>query len=175
MADCTSNLNPLYNSYFQLFFGRGTKRMELMCQKVNLPGISIGDQPQPTILGTTIPVPAMNIQFEPLTVEFIVDSELTNWKSLYSWIRNVTNIKDDTSNNIDYKDWHHQAVLSIYSAVDNCSPVSINFWHIVPSSLTGLMFRADSADALIQTATCKFKYSYYSINPDASSNLKNSI
>ena len=175
MADCTENLNPLYNNYFQLFFGRGTKRMELMCQKVSLPGISIGEQPQPTTLGTTIPVPTLGIQFEPLTVEFIVDSELKNWKSLYSWIRNVTNIKDATSHNLDYEDWHHQATLNLYSATDKCSPTSIYFWHIIPISLTGMLFRSDSADALPQSATCKFKYSHYTISPDAPTNLKNSI
>jgi uncharacterized ubiquitin-like protein YukD len=40
----------------------------------------------PTILGTTIPVPTMTIQFEQLNVEFLVDSNLANWKSIYSWI-----------------------------------------------------------------------------------------
>jgi hypothetical protein len=74
----------MYNSYFRLVFGRGTKQMELMCQRANLPGISVPDQPQPTTLGTTIPVPTMVANFETLNVEFIVDSDLTNWMSLYS-------------------------------------------------------------------------------------------
>ncbi len=149
--------------------------MELMCQKVSLPGISIGDQPQPTTLGTNIPVPTLGIQFEPLSVEFIVDSELKNWKSIYSWIRNVTNIKDDSGYNLDYQDWHHQATLTLYSATDKCGPTSINFWHIIPTSLSGMLFRSDSSDALPQSATCKFKYSYYTITPDAPTNLKNTI
>ena len=60
----------MYNSYFRLVFGRGTKQMELMCQRANLPGISVPDQPQPTTLGTTIPVPTMVANFETLNVEF---------------------------------------------------------------------------------------------------------
>jgi hypothetical protein len=175
MSTCSPNLNPLYNSYFQLIFGRGTKKMELMCQKVNVPGISIGDQPQPTTLGTTIPIPTLSIQFELLTAEFIVDSDLTNWKSIYSWIRNITNIENDSDHNLLYQDWHHQASLLIFDAGDKCSPTSFRFYNIIPISLSGFMFQSDSSDAILQKATCRFKYSHYNIYPDAPSNLKNSV
>jgi hypothetical protein len=147
--------------------------MELMCQKVNVPGISVPDQTQPTILGTTIPVPSMTVQFEPLTVEFIVDSELNNWKSMFSWIRNITNIENTTSYNLDYQDWHHEATLSIFDAVDKCNPTVFRFFNIVPISLSGFSFQSDSADALLQKATCRFKYSYYTVTPNAPTNLKN--
>ena len=71
---CTAdNTDPLYSNYFQLSFGRGTRQLELMIQKCNLPGLIIPDQAQPTIFGTTIPIPSMAIQFETLNVEFIVD------------------------------------------------------------------------------------------------------
>jgi hypothetical protein len=81
---CQDNTNNLYGNYFQLKILRGTSRLELMVQKANLPGITIPDQAQPTIFGTTIPVPSMTAQFEPLTVEFLVDQDLENWKSIYS-------------------------------------------------------------------------------------------
>jgi hypothetical protein len=173
MTTCSPNINPLYNSYFRLIFGRGTKQMELMCQKVNIPGISIGDQPQPTTLGTTIPVATQSIQFELLNVEFIIDSNLQNWKSIYSWMRNLTNIANDYDHNLNYQDWHHQANLLIYDGFNDSPPTTFKFYHIIPVSLSGFMFQSDSADALVQKATCKFKYSHYTINPDAPSNLKN--
>ena len=87
--------------------------MELMCQRANLPGISVPDQNQPTVLGVTVPVPTMSANFELLNVEFIVDSDLTNWKNLYSWIRNITNITNDVDHNLLYQDWHHSANLGI--------------------------------------------------------------
>jgi hypothetical protein len=126
--------------------------MELMCQKVNIPGISIGDQPQPTTLGTTIPVATQSIQFELLNVE---------------------NIANDYDHNLNYQDWHHQANLLIYDGFNDSPPTTFKFYHIIPVSLSGFMFQSDSADALVQKATCKFKYSHYTINPDAPSNLKN--
>ena len=98
-SPCADNINILYNNQFKLVFGRGTKQMELMCQKANLPGIRIGEQVQPTTLGTTIPVPSLAVTHEPLNVEFLVDSNLYNWKTLYSWIRNISNIADDRTYN----------------------------------------------------------------------------
>lgn len=172
---CSGNTNPLYNNYFSLRFDRGTKQFELLCQRVNLPGIGSPDLIQPTTLGTTIPVPSLVATFEPLTVEFIVDENLTNWKSIYSWIRNITNIKDDSSNNLNYKDWHITATLNIYSepySVNGCnSGTRITFNNVIPISLSGLNFQSDNTDSVIQKATARFKYSYYTILPDAPSIL----
>ena len=153
----------MYNSYFRLIFGRGTKQMELMCQRANLPGIGISDQPQPTTLGITIPVPTLSANFELLQTEFIVDSDLTNWKNLYSWIRNITNIQNDTDHNLLYQDWHHSANLYLFDPSNNCEILQATFHYIIPVKLNGLMFQSDSADAVIQKATCSFKYSYYDL------------
>ena len=121
--NCAGNINPLYNSYFSLLFNRGTSQFELLCQRVNLPGISVPSLVQPTTLGTTIPVPSMVAAFADLSVEFIVDENMTNWKSLYSWIRNISNIKDDmelcmstlmefvTTLTCQQFQWFHQRVL----------------------------------------------------------------
>ena len=161
MSSCITNINPLYNSYFRLIFGRGTNQMELLCQRANLPGIAVPDQPQPTRYGTTIPVPNMTANFDPLSVEFIVDSDLSNWKSIYSWIRNITNIQNDTSHNLQYQDWHYSANLYLYDPTSNCEILRTTFHYIIPVKLNGLNFQADSSDVVIQKATCTFKYSYF--------------
>jgi hypothetical protein len=170
---CIPNINPLYNTYFTLFFGRGTKQFELNCQKANLPGCTVPDVNQPTILGTTIPVPTMQFNYETLNVEFIVDSNLNNWKAIYSWMRNLANIENDEEFNLDYQDWHHQATLTLYDPSNQCPVLNVRFYYIVPVKLSGLVFQVDSADALIQKATCQFKYSYYDLCPDAPADLKN--
>jgi len=173
--NCSGNTNPLYNGYFSLLFNRGTSQFELLCQRVNLPGISVPSLVQPTTLGTTIPVPSMVAAFADLSVEFIVDENMTNWKSLYSWIRNISNIKDDSSNNLEYYKWHTTATLNIFSepyTKNGCNtPISVTFVNIVPVSLGGLQFQSDASDTSIQRTTCAFKYSYYTINPDAPSDL----
>jgi hypothetical protein len=179
MSLCSSSINPLYNSYFRLVFGRGTDQMELMCQKVNLPGITIPDQPQPTVLGITVPIPTLSANFDPLTIEFIVDSDLNNWRNLYSWIRNITNIKDDVDHNILYQKWHHTATLYLYDPTNNCNVLETTFHYIIPIKLNGIVFQSDASDAVVQKATCMFRYSYYDMKIGGSdavpSNLSGSI
>tara|TARA_R110000868_G_scaffold139430_8_gene354241 strand:+ start:3997 stop:4554 length:558 start_codon:yes stop_codon:yes gene_type:complete len=180
-SSCSNNINILYNNQFKLVFGRGTNQMELMCQKANIPGIKINEQNQPTTLGTTIPIPTMGVNFDALSIEFIVDSDLTNWKSLYSWIRNISNIANDTQYNLDYQDWHFKSSLYIYDPLTKFSTGSnqvcnsilfaVNFKHIIPVSLSGINFQSDSADLIPQKASCSFKYSHYEIVPDAPNNL----
>jgi hypothetical protein len=87
---CNDNINFLYGNYFRLFINRTTDPLELMVTKTNLPGVSIPDQNQPTIFGTTIPIPTMAIQYEPLSVEFIVDSDLISVENQADrWITEV--------------------------------------------------------------------------------------
>jgi len=172
MPICSSNINPLYNNYFRLTFSRGTRQLELMCQKVSLPGINLGEATQPTALGTTIPYATTAVVFEPLRVEFIVDSNLENWKSLYSWIRNITNIENDTEHNILYNTWHIKANLEILDPI-NCSTVDLKFTfhNVIPINLGGINFQTDSSDVNIVKSSAAFKYSYYNMTPDAPSNL----
>jgi hypothetical protein len=174
IINCSDNINILYNNQFKLVFGRGTNQFELMCQRANIPGIKANEQNQPTTLGTTIPVPSLSVNFEPLNVEFIIDSNLENWKSIYSWIRNFSNIADDTSYNAKYQDWHFKASLYVYDPTDlACNTIlfAVNFKHIVPISLSGINFQSDSSDLIPQKANCSFRYSHYEMTPDAPSQL----
>lgn len=171
---CQDNTNNLYANYFSFKINRGTDTLELMLQKANLPGITVPDQSQPTIFGTTVPVPTMTVQFEPLVLEFLVDSDLNNWKSIYSWIRDITNIQDATNFDLRYQKWHYTATLTIQPTVrcDGAEPVMFaKFFHVVPVRLSGLIFQSDTADAPILKSSVTFKYSYYELEPDASSEL----
>jgi hypothetical protein len=170
---CQDNTNNLYANYFSFKIERGTNSLELMTQKVNLPGVTVPDQSQPTIFGTTVPIPTMVIQYEPLVVEFLVDSNLENWKTIYSWMRDVTNIKDATNYDLTYQKWHYTASLILHPTT-SCptDPVlTVNFFHVIPVRLSGLIFQSDVADAPILKSSCTFKYSFYELIPDAPSSL----
>lgn len=177
MTTCYTSIDPLYNNSFQLVLNRDSDQFELMVQRVNLPGLSIGDQPQPTTLGTTIPIPSLSASFETLNVEFIVDANLTNWKKLFSWLRQLSNIENDHENNICYSKWHESsATLKLFNQdvkyptqdtadCANQTICTITFVNLIPIALSGINFQSDTTDLVIQKATCKFKYSYYTIDP----------
>jgi hypothetical protein len=103
----------------------------------------------------------MQFNYETLNVEFIIDSNLTNWKSLYSWMRNIANIDDDTSIIWIIMNGIKTATLSIYDPISHCSTTTVRFKYIVPTKLSGINFQTDSADAIIQKASCTFKFAYY--------------
>lgn len=171
---CQDNINNLYGNYFSFIIDRGTDQLELMVQKANLPGLTVPEQAQPTILGTTIPVPTMTVQFEQLNVEFLVDSNLANWKSIYSWIRDITNIQNASDYDLAYRFWHHTASLILHPTIgcDTPNPVlTVRFANIVPVRLSGLIFQSDVSDAPVLKASCIFKYSHYELDPDAPSSL----
>jgi hypothetical protein len=171
---CQDNTNNLYANYFSFKIERGTDPLELMVQKANLPGITVPDQSQPTIYGTTVPVPTMTVQYEPLVVEFLVDSNLENWKTIYSWMRDITNIQDANSYDLAYQNWHYSAALILHPTI-NCdvpNPVlTVKFANVIPVRLSGLVFQTDAADAIILKASATFKYSYYELTPDAPTEL----
>ncbi len=186
MTTCYDSIDPLYNNAFSFTLNRKssnpdaqTDTLDLMVQQINLPGVGISDQPQPTIFGTTIPIPTLGISFEALNVEFIVDSNFSNWRYLYSWMRQISNIDNDYDNNLEYNNWHiSTGTLKIYKPTTRyptqqttgCTAgdlilSTIQFENLIPVSLSGLRFQSDSTDLIIQKATCKFKYSYYTISP----------
>jgi hypothetical protein len=167
---CQDNTNNLYANYFSFKIQRGTDQLELMVQKANLPGLTVPDQSQPTIFGTTIPVPTMTVQYEPLVIEFLVDNNLNNWKTIYSWMRDITNIQDAYNYDLAYQNWHYSAALILHPTVncDTPNPVlTVKFAHVIPTRLSGLVFQSDAADAIIIKASATFKFSYYDLNPDA--------
>lgn len=85
-------------------------------------------------------------------------------------MRNLANINDDNSYNLDnYQQWHGSATLILPQPIDCDTPspnLVVSFVNLVPTRLTGLIFQADVADAPILKASCSFRFSYYTISPD---------
>ena len=92
----TTNINPLYSNLYKFTLGRGDSKLTLLGQKVTVPGIQLSTQGQPTTLGVQIPVATNTFTFEALRLEFMVDANLENWKSIYDWMKVIGNISNDT-------------------------------------------------------------------------------
>ena len=90
-----TNINPLLTNAYKFDIKRGDDKLSLFGQGVVLPGLKLNVQPQPTTLGIQIPVAVNTFNFEPLALEFIVDENLENWKSIYDWMKSIGNIKND--------------------------------------------------------------------------------
>ena len=59
--------------------------VEFFCQSANIPGISIGTATMPTGL-KDIPIPGEKVSYQDLSISFLVDENLNNYKEIHDWI-----------------------------------------------------------------------------------------
>jgi hypothetical protein len=156
-----TNINPLLTNTYRFSIGRGDEKLTLFGQGVGIPGVKLNTQPQPTTLGIQIPVAVNTFNFEPLNLEFIVDENLENWKSIYDWMKSIGNISNDVDNT-RYHTWDTSANLDILGS--NYLPLNgktIRFYYAIPVSLSGINFKSDASDSAPIKARVSFEYSYY--------------
>lgn len=157
-----TNINYLRTNAFKFTIDRGSNQLELFCQATGLPGVKLSSSPQPTILGTQIPVATNTFAFDPLVVEFIVDENLDNWKSVFDWMKEIGNISNDTEGT-PYQTWSATATLT--PMTPEFCPLSnriITFYYVIPVDLGGLSFKADINDPVPIKCRVTFSYAYYS-------------
>jgi len=173
-ANCPipSNINPLSPTGFRLNI---TKLPELtyFCQEANLPEVELPSLQMPTTF-STIGLPGDMIHFGDLTVQFLVDENLANYKGVFDWImglgfpesflqyQQLAQADPIVSNNKfggmvnNYSD----AVLEILGS-QNTTSQTILFKDVHPVSLSSLPFLATATDVNYLIGTATFRYNYY--------------
>jgi hypothetical protein len=156
-----SSINTLLTNAFKFTIDRGHNNIELFCQAAGLPGVKLSTQPQPTTLGTQIPIATNTFTFDPLLIEFFIDQNLDNWKSIYDWMKAIGNISDASSE--PYQDWATEArLIPMNPSLCPIGNRTITFYHVIPVDLGGIGFKADVNDPTQTKCRVAFAYSYYS-------------
>ena len=166
------NINPLSPTGFRLAI---TKLPELtyFCQEANIPSIDLDAIPIGTPFSTN-QVPGEILDFGQLTVNFIVDENLANYKALYNWITGlgfpenylqyqalgasspIVSTAQFGANQGNYSD----GALEILGS--NNTPVqAIQFKDLYPVSISSLNFQSNVDDIQYLIGTASFKYTYY--------------
>lgn len=125
------------------------------CQKVTVPGLSIGSVTQSTP-NLEFFLPGTKITFDDFEIEFLVNEDMASWLSLYNWMKNIT------TDIVKTKRSEGEAVLSILSNQNN-PKLRILFKNIFPYTLGGFEMNTtlSAEDHMVATAT--FKYSYFTV------------
>ena len=141
------NMNPLADVQFK-FDIAALPETSFFVQTTSLPGISLTPMeiglPQRTGLALNTGV----IQYEELTIAFLVDEYLKNWMEVYNW---MLGNPSETS-----------GVLTILSSSMNPT-MEAHFKQLFPTSLSALEFDSTTADPTYQQASVSFKYTEYTI------------
>lgn len=147
-----------------------TPKVDFFSNSAKIPGIQLGNIKVGNYL-KAIDLPGDNIQFEDLTLQFIVDENLENYLEIHNWIyglgypESVSEFQDLITNAQGQKDVKEQfsdGTLAILNSNFNVS-ARVKFRDLYPISLSSLEFTATENDYTYFTATVTFKYLFYTI------------
>ena len=163
-------------------------KVEYFCTSVNLPGVSLADNySQPTPF-RDIPLPGEKLTYDKLSMSFLVDENLENYREIHGWLRGLgfpggysefktlLDAGEDrfpTSKNSVLGDAGRtkfaapnqggifsDATLSILTSKNN-AVVDVRFSDVFPISLSGLQYTQQAGDTDYLTATVTFDYKIY--------------
>ena len=162
-------------------------KVEYFVTSVNVPGISMGTTTQATML-RDLPGPGDKLSYEALTLSFLVDEHLENYREIHGWLTGLGFPRDHSefktlqdagtdrfptsSGNVstevgkvnntapDEGSTFSDATLMILSSKNNAI-VEVRFRDIFPVSLGGLNYEQQAGDVEYLTTTVTFNYKLY--------------
>lgn len=135
--------------------------LEYFVQQINLPGVTIPEFTQPSFY-TAIRRPATTINYEDLSVTFLVTEDLQNWLQIYDWMTRI--VPTRSFNEILQPEplIYTDITLNVLSNKSN-RVMDVYYKQCWPKSLTGITFDTTTPDAAHITATVVFGYSGYTV------------
>ena len=173
------NRNYLAPTGFKFIISRAPK-ISYFGNQVNLPSLTLDIANQPSYL-KNIPRPGTQIDFQDLTLRFLVDENLENYMVIHNWLRGlgypetVTEhenlITDPETNEKDRRFEFSDGSLHILNS--NYRDIAIvEFLGLFPVFLTSLEFEATDTDVNYFTAEVTFKYTLFNmLKPDGRTRL----
>ena len=162
-------------------------KVEYFVTSVNVPGISMGTTTQATML-RDLPGPGDKLSYESLTLSFLVDEHLENYREIHGWLTGLGFPRDHSefktlqdagtdrfptsSGNVsteigkvnntapDEGSTFSDATLMILSSKNNAI-VEVRFRGIFPVSLGGLNYEQQAGDVEYLTTSVTFNYKLY--------------
>lgn len=162
-------------------------KVEYFVTSVNVPGISMGTTTQATML-RDLPGPGDKLSYESLTLSFLVDEHLENYREIHGWLTGLGFPRDHSefktlqdagtdrfptsSGNVstevgkvnntapDEGSTFSDATLMILSSKNNAI-VEVRFRDIFPVSLGGLNYEQQAGDVEYLTTSVTFNYKLY--------------
>ena len=151
--------------------------VEYYVKKCSIPGLQFTEIAQGAGVGLDAYFPGDKVTFENLTVDFLVDEDLGNFKEVYDWMNAIVPIKDPsdyaayvgskqtvtgTSSSLGGTENEMSDVTLITTTNKNIPNKFFRFHDCFPISLSGLEFES-GADGEAVVATVEFKFTYYDI------------
>mgnify|MGYP001438564922 FL=1 len=150
------------------------RKVSFLCQKAEIPELSLSSIDIPTKGFAPIPIGGNTINYGDLNLEFIVDEDLKNYMEIHNWIRALGTPSDFT----ERKEWNESnrsdnrskerntkwsdATLQVLNN-NNLVNFDVVFQSVFPVSLSTLPFDVTGTDNDYFTATATFRYTLYEV------------
>jgi len=164
------NKNFLNPTGFRFILNRAPK-VVFFSNQASIPGLNLGVTEQSTYL-KDIPIPGDKLQFQDLTLRFLVDEDLENYLEIQHWLRglgfpdSLKEIYEWQSSNPNAPsstlNYTSDGTLNVLSS-SNTPNFKVKFLDMFPVSLSDLDFDATDSDIDYLTASVTFKYTIYNI------------
>jgi len=145
-------------------------KVDFFCNTARIPEITLDTTTQPSYL-KNIDVPGEKISYGDLTIQFLVDENMENYKIVHDWITGLgfpetaQQFIDKTTDRDGLRDMKEQfadGTLRILNSNFN-EVAKVKFLDMFPVSLSSLDFDATSTDVNYFTAQASFKYTVYQL------------
>lgn len=128
--------------------------LNYFCQTAQIPGITAVGTETP-FKGSVAYMQANRIDYDPLTVQFLIDESFENYFYLYNWIRRDTTKEQPPT-------FQQDGTLHILTG--NKTPnVKVFFHGLYPQMLSSIDFESSVTDSSPLLCNCTFRYQYFSI------------
>jgi len=170
-----SNINPLQNNGF-LFSVLKLPDMQYFCQETSLPSMTL----PPAVVHSpfsNVYIPGDKIQYEPLTIIFMINETMSNYFAIANWIigmgfpesrkqySDFIDSQEDASGMVsELSKGYSDGILSILD--NNKNPISaIQFVDLYPTTINSLQMKTVNSDTVYLMGQATFLYNYYKIMP----------
>ena len=165
--DRVTDLNILGDNNFQ-FEIMNLPYVSLFAQNFSIPGVSLGRAPVPTS-NVDYNVPGDKMEFEDLTITFMVDEHIKNYMEIFNWMTALG--FPESSEQFKALKEHHtpytetsDIVMTILTNKFN-PHTKIHFVDCFPTDLTPIDFTNVNTTVDPIQATVTFDYTYYFFKP----------
>ena len=167
-----NNINPLSPNGFTFSITK-LPNVSFFCQRVMIPSISLASIDRTTPFINT-PIPGEIMTFSELTVQFLIDDQMDNYKAIFNWMVALGYPEDHRQ----YSDYIKGQNATVYSELarnysdatvgildaQNNPTNAFKFYDIFPIALDPIQFESTAMDVNYVIGSATFKYTYFTID-----------
>ena len=151
-------INALLPTYYRFSINRLPNTM-YFCQTASLPTVTMSEVLMPTPF-MAIKNPS-KLDFDELSITFVVDEEMKNWLEIFNWMRSVTNVED--YNEFKAPNTHLSTANLVILNSAKQPKINVTFEGLYPRTLGSVDFSSTVIDPEPFQCTATFAYRNYNI------------